>query len=87
MDVFDFLGCRSGTKGKCGEVDTVFTTGVSSRGVQSFNTDPGQNSGRRCTSHISDQKLKIFIMSAIGRIYQLLFKLQTLELKASNSLF
>lgn len=38
--------CRSGTKGKCGEVDPVLTAGVSSCGFQSITTDPGQNSGK-----------------------------------------
>lgn len=54
--LFDILCCRSGTKGKRGEVDTVLTTGVSSCGVQSINTDQGQNSGRRCISHATGIK-------------------------------
>lgn len=57
--LFDSLCCRSGTEGKFGEVDTVFAAGVSSRGVQSINTDQGQNSGRSCLLNISSQ-IQIF---------------------------
>ncbi len=52
--MFNFLRCRSGTKGKCGEVDPVFAARVSSSVVQSINTDQGQNSGRRDFFYITD---------------------------------
>lgn len=42
------LCCRSDTKGKLREVDTVFTARGSSRDIQSINTDQGQNCGMSC---------------------------------------